>query len=269
MVCGPLSASVTNEYSANGAVPTTVVTGPSANAWIRVSTQPTGRIQQPLSEVVMASANAHKVTEIEAILRATMPGLVVLPRPADGGDVIEDSDSLLGNARLKAHALAQATGKPAVADDTGLFVDALGGDPGVDTAYYAGNNATYSQNCQKLLIELHRVGASTPSQRTASFVTVAMVAWPDGGELWAEGRVKGIITTAAQGDGGFGYDPIFAPLEMNRSNVANTASAANTASPENFDPVHLQTFSELGEAAKNTMSHRSRAFVALAALLSA
>jgi XTP/dITP diphosphohydrolase len=215
----------------------------------------------------MASANAHKVTEIEAILRAALPGLVVLPRPAKVGDVIEDSDSLLGNARLKAHALAQATQKPAVADDTGLFVEALGGDPGVDTAYYAGKNATYSQNCQKLLSELTRVGASTPAQRSASFVTVAMVAWPDGTEVWAEGRVQGVITTTAQGEGGFGYDPIFAPLETKPESVANTANG-DMASPTDFDSDNLQTFSELGEAVKNTMSHRSRAFVALAALLS-
>lgn len=206
----------------------------------------------------MASANPHKVTEIEALLRATLPNLVVLPRPDDVEEVIEDADTLLGNARLKAHALAQATQKPAVADDTGLFVDALGGDPGVYTARYAGEHATYSENCQKLLRELSRVGASLPAERTASFATVAIVAWPDGTEVWAEGRVQGIITTEVQGDSGFGYDPVFAPLEA----VPTGAALGQRAAEQ-------RTFAQLGEAVKNTISHRSRAFEALSALLRA
>jgi XTP/dITP diphosphohydrolase len=206
----------------------------------------------------MASANPHKVAEIEALLRATLPGLVVLPRPADIGDVVEDADTLLGNARLKAHALAQATGKPAVADDTGLFVDALSGEPGVYTARYAGEHATYSDNCQKLLSELTRVGALQSADRSAAFVTVAIVAWPDGTEVWAEGRVEGLITNAAHGVGGFGYDPIFAPYEIGFEADTNRS-----------DFSRLQTFSELGETVKNSISHRSRAFAGLAALLSA
>ncbi len=209
----------------------------------------------------MASANPHKVTEIEALLRITLPGLKVLPRPANVGEVVEDADTLLGNARLKAHALAKATQKPSVADDTGLFVDALGGDPGVYTARYAGEEATYSDNCQKLLSELCRVGALQLSQRTASFATVAMVAWPDGTEVWAEGRVRGIITTEVHGEGGFGYDPVFAPLDVLATNQTNApVLLANSAS-------NLATFAQLGDAIKNTISHRSRAFEALAALL--
>jgi XTP/dITP diphosphohydrolase len=209
----------------------------------------------------MASANPHKVTEIEALLRSTLPNLVVLPRPVEVAEVVEDADTLLGNARLKAHALAQATNKPAVADDTGLFVDALGGDPGVYTARYAGEHATYSDNCEKLLSELNRVGALLPSERTAAFVTVAMVAWPDGTEVWAEGRVQGIITTEVHGEGGFGYDPIFAPLEGAPLESSVTASALPDLTARRL------TFAELGNAVKNTMSHRSRAFQTLAALL--
>jgi XTP/dITP diphosphohydrolase len=229
----------------------------------------------------MASANPHKVTEIEALLRTTLPGLTVLPRPADVGEVIEDADTLLGNARLKAHALAQATQKPAVADDTGLFVDALGGDPGVFTARYAGEHATYADNCQKLLSELARVGALEPADRTASFATVAIVAWPDGTEVWAEGRVQGIITTEIHGEGGFGYDPIFAPLERtaNDHHVASNGLVNGTVDGPVNQPVNqpvngsvqpaadLPTFAQLGDAVKNTISHRSRAFEALAALL--
>ena len=226
-----------------------------------------------LTEVVMASANPHKVAEIEALLRSTLPGLVVLPRPEEVGEVVEDADTLLGNARLKAHALAQATAKPAVADDTGLFVEALGGEPGVFTARYAGENATYSDNCQKLLNELIRVGALLPADRIASFATVAIVAWPDGSEVWAEGRVRGIITTAVRGNGGFGYDPIFAPIEIQTTDAHTPGApgkglAGTTAEPFDF-ATEPPTFAELGEAVKNAMSHRSRAFAALAALLSA
>jgi XTP/dITP diphosphohydrolase len=208
----------------------------------------------------MASANPHKVTEIEALLRFTLPNLVVLPRPVEVAEVVEDADTLLGNARLKAHALAQATNKPAVADDTGLFVDALGGDPGVYTARYAGEHATYSDNCEKLLSELNRVGALLSSERTAAFVTVAIVAWPDGAEVWAEGRVQGIITTEVHGEGGFGYDPVFAPLEGLSPESSSTDSAL-------LDLTAPLTFAELGDAVKNTMSHRSRAFRTLAELL--
>jgi XTP/dITP diphosphohydrolase len=214
----------------------------------------------------MASANPHKVTEIEALLRSTLPNLVVLPRPVEVAEVVEDADTLLGNARLKAHALAQATNKPAVADDTGLFVDALGGDPGVYTARYAGEHATYSDNCQKLLSELNRVGALQPSERTASFVTVAIVAWPDGTEIWAEGRVSGIITTEVQGDGGFGYDPVFAPLEAAPPESAFIDSAFTDSALLDLTAKRF-TFAELGDAVKNTISHRSRAFQTLAELL--
>jgi XTP/dITP diphosphohydrolase len=214
----------------------------------------------PLVEVVMASANPHKVAEIEALLRSSLPDLIVLPRPQNVGEVIEDADTLLGNARLKAHALAQATQKPAVADDTGLFVDALGGDPGVFTARYAGEQATYSENCQKLLTELTRAGALQPGERTASFVTVAIVAWPDGTEVWAEGRVHGIITNEVHGDGGFGYDPVFAPLESVLPGQSGDLAAPVLA----WD---LPTFAQLGDEVKNTISHRSRAFESLATLL--
>ncbi len=217
--------------------------------------------RDPLLEVVMASANPHKVTEIESLLRSTLPNLMVLPRPSEVAEVVEDADTLLGNARLKVHALAQATQKPAVADDTGLFVDALGGDPGVHTARYAGERATYTDNCQKLLSELNRVGALRPSERTASFVTVAIVAWPDGTEIWAEGRVHGVITAEVHGEGGFGYDSVFAPLEGAPSESSSTA-------PPLFDLTAKRlTFAELGDAVKNTMSHRSRAFETLAELL--
>ena len=102
-------------------------------------------------QLVCASANPDKVREIQAILAAEVD---LLPRPADVADVVEDAGSFIGNARLKASALCAATGLPAVADDTGLEVDALGGAPGVDSAIYAGDGCSYADNRRKLLAEL-------------------------------------------------------------------------------------------------------------------
>jgi XTP/dITP diphosphohydrolase len=195
-------------------------------------------------ELVTASANPDKVDEIQRILGAELPWLVLHPRPPDVQDVVEDADTLLGNARLKARALVRATGMAAVSDDTGLFVDVLDGAPGVRSARYAGEDAGYGENCQKLLAELDRVGATTSTARSARFVTVALVAWPDGEELWCEGVVDGVIADDGRGDGGWGYDPLFQPLEGGG-----------------------RTFSELGPKAKDAMSHRARAFRSLAAAL--
>jgi len=191
-----------------------------------------------LPTLVSASANPHKVAEIAAIL----DGLVeLLPRPADVGDVVEDAGSLEGNARLKAAAICAATGHAAVADDTGLFVDALGGEPGVETAYYAGPNATYAENRAKMLVALQ--GAT---DRRCRFRTVVMVVRPDGSELVVEGVCEGRIATEERGERGFGFDPLFIP-----------------------DDGDGRTFSEMSEAEKNAMSHRGRAFHALVAALSA
>jgi XTP/dITP diphosphohydrolase len=197
--------------------------------------------ETPTLEFVTATANPDKVVEIGAVLRLALPQLVLLPRPVDVPEVVEDADSLVGNARLKAVALVEATGKPAISDDTGLFVEALDGAPGIYAARFAGEDATYTDNCTKLLSELERVGADTPDARRAKFTTVAFVAWPDGRELWCEGNVEGIITHGAQGSGGFGYDPVFAPVEADG-----------------------KTFAQLGLDVKNELSHRARAFRALA-----
>jgi XTP/dITP diphosphohydrolase len=197
-------------------------------------------------ELVTASANPDKVREIAAVLGAVRPDIVLLPRPADVPDVVEDGGSLVANARLKAVALMRATGRPAVSDDTGLFVDALDGAPGVDAAYFAGHHATYADNCTKLLTELARIGALEPARRTARFMSVAFVAWPDGTELWCEGHVDGVIAPEPRGTDGFGYDPVFAPVEAGGP-----------------------TFAELGAEAKNALSHRARAFRALAEALAA
>ena len=191
--------------------------------------------------LVLASANPDKAAEIAAILRAAVPGLDLAPRPAGLADVEETGTTLLENARLKAAAIAAATGEAAVADDTGLVVDALDGAPGVYSARFAGSDATYADNVAKLLTELDGVA---PERRTARFETVALVRWPDGREVAGTGAVDGVITTVAQGGSGFGYDPIFVPLEGDG-----------------------RTFAELTADEKHALSHRGRAFRALAAEL--
>jgi XTP/dITP diphosphohydrolase len=152
---------------------------------------------------------------------------------------VEDGDTLLDNARIKARALVAATGLPAVADDTGLEVDALDGAPGVLTARYAGEGATYEDNWSKLLREL-----GDRDDRAATWRTVALVAFPDGSEVWAEGTCTGAITRAARGSDGFGYDPVFVPEGDTR------------------------TFAELTRTEKNAISHRGHAFRTLATSLS-
>ena len=187
-----------------------------------------------MDRFVCASANPDKVAEIASLL----DGLVeLLPRPTEIADVVEDADTLIGNARLKAVAICAATGLPAVSDDTGLEVDALDGAPGVYTARFAGEHCSYADNRYKLLRDLADVPADA---RTARFKTVAMVVWPDGRELVVEGVCEGSIAAKERGDRGFGYDQIF---------IADEADG--------------RTFSEMSEAEKNEISHRGRAFRAL------
>ena len=190
--------------------------------------------------LVCATANPHKVTEIAAVLG---DAIELVPRPIDVGDVVEDADTLEGNARLKAVALCVATSAAAVADDTGLEVDALHGAPGVRSARFAGDGADDRANVAKLLTELHDV---THSARTARFRTVALVRWPDGHETIATGTVEGRIAHERRGDEGFGYDPVFVP-----------------------DDGDGRTFAEMTAGEKNAISHRGRAFRALGAMLNA
>jgi XTP/dITP diphosphohydrolase len=194
--------------------------------------------------LVVASANPDKVKEIVAVLSGAM-AVELVPRPDGVPDVVEDGETLLENARLKARALVAATGTAAVADDTGLEVDALGGGPGVYTARYAGEDATYADNVAKLLRELaaRRDGGG---ERRAHFKSVALAAFPDGSEVWAEGVMDGTIAAAARGDNGFGYDPVFEP-----------------------EGGGGRTFAEMDAAEKDAMSHRGRAFRALAQRLAA
>jgi len=184
---------------------------------------------------VVATANPDKAMEIVAIM-SQVGDVELLARPGDIGEIEETGDTLLENARIKALALCEASGEVAIADDTGLEVDGLGGAPGVWSARYAGEDATYDDNVNKMLTEL---GGS--DDRTARFVTVAFAAFPDGTEIFASGEVVGQITAERRGEAGFGYDPIFAP-----------------------DEADGRTFAQMTATDKNAISHRGRAFRALA-----
>jgi XTP/dITP diphosphohydrolase len=182
---------------------------------------------------VVATANPDKAREIVDVLTAEAPSLELVTRPPEVPDVDEVGETLEDNARMKAVALSAATGLPAIADDTGLHVDALDGAPGVHTARYAGEDATYADNVAKLL---GRLDGLSLEQRAARFATVAVARWPDGLEVAALGEVEGVITTAPRGDGGFGYDPVFVPLEGDG-----------------------RTFAEMTDQEKHAYSHRARA----------
>lgn len=187
--------------------------------------------------LVLASANPDKAAEIAAILE----GHELVARPAAVPEVEETGTTLEENARLKATALVEATGEPAVADDTGLEVAALDGAPGVYSARFAGAQATYADNVAKLVSCLAGM-----ENRRARFRTVALARFPDGREVLAEGVVEGVIAEHPRGSAGFGYDPVFVP-----------------------DDGDGRTFAEMTSSEKHALSHRGRAFRALAGRLSA
>ena len=191
--------------------------------------------------VVLASANPKKVAELDSILTEVAPDLQLIARPSNVPEVIEDADTFVGNARLKAVALVEATGDAALADDSGLEVDRLGGAPGVHSARYAGEGASDADNVELLLDELRRDGAVGADQRTARFRCVIVLLDPDGTEMVAEGAVEGTIALEPSGGGGFGYDPVFVPTE-------------------GFG----RTFGEMTAEEKHEISHRGRALRSLA-----
>jgi XTP/dITP diphosphohydrolase len=166
-----------------------------------------------------------------------------LATPSAPPDVEETGATLEANARIKAAALAGAYALPAVADDTGLEVDALAGAPGVRSARYAGDSANSTNNLNRLLRELEGI---EDASRSARFVTVALARFADGREIVTRGTVEGTITTAPRGDNGFGYDPVFVPTEGDG-----------------------RTFAQMRAEEKHALSHRGRAFRALAAALEA
>ncbi len=189
--------------------------------------------------IVLATFNKDKVKEIQRILLPTGFELVSLDEFPDAGEIVEDGETLLENALKKAKASFRWTGLPSLADDTGLEVDALDGLPGVRSSRFAGAQASYRENNEKLLRLLQGVRREA---RTARFRTV--VAYVDGErERWVEGICQGVILERYQGSSGFGYDPLFFVLHKNK------------------------TFAEMTTEEKNRISHRGIAFRKMADLL--
>ncbi len=185
-----------------------------------------------IDRLVVASKNQDKLREIEAVLLGL--GLVgEIVTGLDWPDVEETEPTLEGNALLKARSVAIATGLPSLADDTGLEVDALNGLPGVRSARYAGESASYADNVELLLDQLRG-----QTGRSARFRTVMALVVPDDREIIAEGRLDGSITVVPRGDSGFGYDPVF--------------------------EVNGRTLAEFTGVEKNAISHRARALRDLA-----
>ncbi|AWN27448.1 RdgB/HAM1 family non-canonical purine NTP pyrophosphatase [Streptomyces sp. NEAU-S7GS2] len=189
--------------------------------------------------LILATRNAGKVSELRAILDAADLGIELVGADAypHVPDVKETGVTFAENALLKAHALAQATGCPAVADDSGLCVDVLGGAPGIFSARWAGTHGDDRANLDLLLAQL---GDIADEHRGAHFACAAALALPDGTERVVEGTLKGTLRHTPSGTGGFGYDPILQPLGDTR------------------------TCAELTPTEKNAISHRGQAFRALA-----
>jgi XTP/dITP diphosphohydrolase len=188
--------------------------------------------------LALATRNPGKVREVLRIC-ADWPVEWVTPE-GWWPEIEEGGQTYLENARRKARAVARAVGVPAVADDSGIEVDALAGGPGPRSARFAGEGATDQDNL-RLLVE--RVRAVPEGERTARYRCVALCAWPDGREVWAEGVCEGRVVLEPRGSGGFGYDPVFVPAGLDR------------------------TMAELAPEEKDAISHRARAFRALAGRL--
>ncbi len=192
-------------------------------------------------KVVLASQNRHKLSEIQAIVAKYDIELVLQSELGLHLDVDETGTSFEENSELKARAVMEATGLPALADDSGLCVDVLGGAPGIFSARYGAPDCVTDRDRLNHLLENMRGVRS--EERTARFVCVITLLWPDGRKLVAKGTCEGYITFEPRGEDGFGYDPVF------------------------FVPSHGCTFAQMGSAQKNEISHRANALARLEALL--
>ncbi|MFE7845219.1 RdgB/HAM1 family non-canonical purine NTP pyrophosphatase [Microbacterium sp. NPDC057407] len=197
-----------------------------------------------MRKIVLATHNPHKVEEFQAIVAATRPDLHVIAY--DGPEPVEDGVTFAENALIKARAAAAHTGLPAVADDSGICVDVLGGSPGVFSAYWAGHAKDAAANLNLLLDQVSDI---RDPNRTAQFVSMIALVVPGdaSSEQVVEGVWPGRLATAASGGGGFGYDPIFIP--------------------DGQEPGEERTVGEWSADEKNAASHRARAFEKLAPLL--
>ena len=195
------------------------------------------------ARIAIATQNPHKLRELARICRDwPVEWLTVENHPGPWPDVEEPYDTYLDNALEKARAVSGALGVPAVADDSGIEVDGLDGAPGPRSARYAGEDATDEQNLDALLVAVARF---LPEHGTARYRCVAALAWTDGSETHAEGVCEGVLIGERRGTAGFGYDPAFVP------------------------EGEARTMAELSDEEKDRISHRGKAFRALARLLSA
>ena len=186
-------------------------------------------------KIAVASMNAHKVKELSQMIDIDGIELVSLRDLGFDGDIVEDGATFEANAVIKAKFVCEKYNMPAIADDSGLCVDALDGAPGIYSARYAstdGHNATDAENVEKLLKELENV---PDDKRTARFMCAMALALPDGVTKTVVGKCEGIITHEIHGEGGFGYDPVF------------------------FVEKFGKTFGETTEEEKNSVSHRCNA----------
>lgn len=197
-----------------------------------------------MTAVVLATHNAHKVQELQQIAAAARPDLTVLSY--DGPEPVEDGVTFAQNALVKARAALAHTGLPAVADDSGICVDVLGGSPGVFSAYWAGHRKDAAANVALLLDQLSDIA---DPHRGAQFVSTIALVTPGGIEHVVQGVWAGRLALQPAGTGGFGYDPVFIPDEQ----------------PD----ARVRTVAEWSIEEKNAASHRARAFRALAPLLAA
>ena len=190
--------------------------------------------------MVVATGNRHKVEEIRAMLADLPVAVRSLAEFPGAPEVVEDGRTYRENALKKAWSAAKFTGRPALADDTGLEVDTLGGRPGLYAARFAGEGCTFADNIKKLL---HLLEGVPPQRRVARFVCVLALVDPSGREQVVEGELHGLITEAPVGGGGFGYDPVF------------------------YVPEIGKTLAELTPGEKNRISHRGRALAKARALM--
>ncbi len=191
-----------------------------------------------IDEIVLATGNKGKVKEFEGLLHGIAGRIIGLGDLESPPEVVEDGETFMENALKKARTIAKYSGKPALADDSGLAVDALGGRPGVYSARYSGEDATDEKNIDKLLGEL-----GDAEHRSARFVCFLALVTPDGKETVVSGKCEGVILTEPRGSGGFGYDPVF------------------------YLPEYGKTMAEIPADLKNRISHRAHAAEKLVRIL--
>lgn len=190
-------------------------------------------------DIVLATRNLKKAEELKRIFADDSIRILTLESFPDCPEVIEDRDTFEGNALKKAITVSKHTGLTAVADDSGLEVDALGGAPGVISAYYAGVNASDDDNIAKLLKELQNV---PDENRTARFVCCIAIAFPEGNQKTFLGYVDGIIVKEPRGKKGFGYDPVFSPKGYNKTFAEMTAEEKDSISHRKQALLELKNF---------------------------